>query len=381
LSFGDRLLGVVEAIYGSALDPAHWPDALERVAELLSSQHAHFFIADSRTMIPTLAAVGRSMPESLLREFHAYYQALDPRTEAGLRLPAGVFYPDFTLCDPVAFERSEFYNDFYRRCGSRWMAGAMLERTEHHTTGFAIVRTPHQGPFEPRDLRLLELLRPHLSQAARMHRRLVGQARQLAIDVAAFDRLAVGIVLLDPCGRVVRWNRAAQEIFSAGDGLHLGWKGFEASSRRADSALQKALAAATSVDPLPPQPAALAIERPSLERPYEVLIAPLFAETSPSFPSEAGILVLITAPGSASELPAQLLARLHGLTPAEARVAVALAAGRSLAEIAEASGYTREAARGHLKQIFQKTGTHRQAELVALLRDGALAYARDDESV
>ena len=376
----DSLLGAVEEIYGAALDPARWPDTLDRVASLTGSQHAHFFISDSRTLIPSLAAVGHAMPESLLHEFHGYYQALDPRTEAGLRLPAGVFYPDSALCDPAAFERSEFCNDFYRRCGSRWMAGAMLERTEICTSGFAIVRTPRQGPFEPRDLRLLERLRPHLTQAARIHQRLAGHAREAALDLAAFDQLEVGIVLLDRAARPVRWNRAADEILAARDGLGLGRQGLVAASRHADVLLQRALAAA-SIDARggrSPAPAALAIERPSLERPYEVLVAPLGALRSAD--PAAGILVLITDPATMSELPAALVARLHGLTPAEARVAVALAAGRSLAEIAQASGYTRDAARGHLKQIFQKTGTHRQAELVVLLRGGAVGSVRHDRS-
>lgn len=383
---GDGLLGVVEEIYGSALDPGRWPDALERVAELTGSQHAHFFIADSHTLIPFLAAVGHSMPADLLHEFHTYYQALDPRTETGLRLPAGVFYPDSRLCDPTAFERSEFYNDFYRRCGSRWMAGAMLERTDTCTSGFAVVRTPGQQRFERRDVRLLELLRPHLTQAARIHWRLAEQGRQVVLDLAAFDHLTLGIVLLDAWGRPIRWNRAASEILSAGDGLRLGLRGLKAASRRADAALQQALAAASTAarGERAGAPAALAIERPSLERPYEVLVAPLparsHADPLAHLENASGMLVLITDPAASPELPAALVARLHRLTPAEARVAVALSSGRSLTEIAEASGYTREAARGHLKQIFQKTGTHRQAELVVLLRGGALGSARHEEA-
>jgi DNA-binding CsgD family transcriptional regulator len=56
-----------------------------------------------------------------------------------------------------------------------------------------------------------------------------------------------------------------------------------------------------------------------------------------------------------------------GLTPAEAGLAEALAAGRSLHEYADAAHITCETARWRLKQVLAKTDTHCQAELVRLL--------------
>lgn len=56
-----------------------------------------------------------------------------------------------------------------------------------------------------------------------------------------------------------------------------------------------------------------------------------------------------------------------GLTRAEARLALALAAGRSLAEAAELFGRKLSTIRSQLQQIFAKTGASRQAELVVLL--------------
>ena len=52
------------------------------------------------------------------------------------------------------------------------------------------------------------------------------------------------------------------------------------------------------------------------------------------------------------------------LTPAQARLVVHLTAGHSLRSTANKLGVKYESARTYLKSIFQKTGTHRQAELV-----------------
>jgi DNA-binding CsgD family transcriptional regulator len=53
-----------------------------------------------------------------------------------------------------------------------------------------------------------------------------------------------------------------------------------------------------------------------------------------------------------------------GLSPAEARLAALLFAGASLRSCAQALSIKYETARSYLKSVFQKTGTHRQAELV-----------------
>jgi DNA-binding CsgD family transcriptional regulator len=56
-----------------------------------------------------------------------------------------------------------------------------------------------------------------------------------------------------------------------------------------------------------------------------------------------------------------------GLTPAEARLVLRLMAGDSLRAAANALGIQYETVRTHLKSIFQKTGTCRQAELVIVV--------------
>jgi DNA-binding CsgD family transcriptional regulator len=65
--------------------------------------------------------------------------------------------------------------------------------------------------------------------------------------------------------------------------------------------------------------------------------------------------------------PINLLKCHFGLTPAEARLALHLVAGETLRSADAKLGITYETARTHLKSIFSKTGTCRQAELVVVL--------------
>ena len=62
-----------------------------------------------------------------------------------------------------------------------------------------------------------------------------------------------------------------------------------------------------------------------------------------------------------------MLRQVFGLSAAEARLAAAIARGRTLDEISHVEGTSRETLRSQLKAIFSKTDTSRQAELVLLL--------------
>jgi DNA-binding CsgD family transcriptional regulator len=66
------------------------------------------------------------------------------------------------------------------------------------------------------------------------------------------------------------------------------------------------------------------------------------------------------------------LREAYGMTRAEARIGVLLAAGHSTSEIAATTGTTANAVKFHLKSIYARTGTHRQCGLVARILPGAL---------
>jgi DNA-binding CsgD family transcriptional regulator len=66
-------------------------------------------------------------------------------------------------------------------------------------------------------------------------------------------------------------------------------------------------------------------------------------------------------------LPTQAAGETLGLTPAEASIAEQLKAGRSVAQICQSLNIRETTVRTHLRHLFQKTQTRRQAELVAHL--------------
>jgi DNA-binding CsgD family transcriptional regulator len=133
--------------------------------------------------------------------------------------------------------------------------------------------------------------------------------------------------------------------------------------------LRRLVAQAAGADRPPAAGGALSVDRPSLKRPFQVLISPLRAETGwagPAWRVRVVLLLIIDperAPGSLEER----LRALFKLTPAEARVAREIATGENLVGIAETLGILTSTARTHLHRVFAKTETRRQAELVKLI--------------
>jgi DNA-binding CsgD family transcriptional regulator len=79
------------------------------------------------------------------------------------------------------------------------------------------------------------------------------------------------------------------------------------------------------------------------------------------------LCVFISDPEANRLVPAGRLEAAFDLTAAEARLAALLAAGDDLRSAAAKLRITYGTARARLAQIFQKTETRRQAELVRLL--------------
>ena len=75
----------------------------------------------------------------------------------------------------------------------------------------------------------------------------------------------------------------------------------------------------------------------------------------------------VAAPATDTQLHQHLL---HGLTPAEQRLASALCTGESLRRYADSRQLSIHTARNQLKSVFSKTGVRSQNELIVYLLRG-----------
>ena len=184
------------------------------------------------------------------------------------------------------------------------------------------------------------------------------------------DLAGLGIMLVDPHGQVLVLNRAARQILAANRGLSLRSGTLYASTPLATCRLRGLLqrAAAGCAEPGSEAVGKLSLAGPPQQRPLHLAVVGLDG----CEPRAHGALALVLLTYLERPIPPlnEVLQQIYGLTPAEARLASALAGGHALDDTAHRLGISRHTARSQLKQVFAKTGVRRQSELVFLLARG-----------
>lgn len=175
---------------------------------------------------------------------------------------------------------------------------------------------------------------------------------------ALLDRLAVGIVLLGPTGEVLKANAAARALCTLEANLSLG---SHLLCHQPGVDLRAMIDQALRGDAVNFAP--VTVPRNNGTRDVILLVGPL----SESQQHLARVIVLIVDPSQRNVAAPQLLERAFGLTPTEARIARSLAQGQRPEDIAREMGVSGTTVAFHLKNLFSKTETNRQSDLIALI--------------
>ncbi|MCV0396317.1 MAG: response regulator [Rhizobiaceae bacterium] len=235
---------------------------------------------------------------------------------------------------------------------------------------------------------LLATVAAHLRQVERVRQkvasdmdRLRGALAGLHDDVdpdtyrgiaGVLDHIALGVVLLDGECRLRFANRAAHELTADAYGLRIDDE-LRLSRAEHRQALHDAISeAATAKREGRDGVVCLRISRPSGRRDLLLVASPLAAPKTVEGPKPA-VIIFLADPERRPQLREEMLATWFGLTPTESQVALRIAEGARPGEIATALGVSETTIAYHMRNIFQKTDTHRQVELVALVLAGPMA--------
>ncbi len=185
------------------------------------------------------------------------------------------------------------------------------------------------------------------------------------IGLATLDHLALGVIVVDAGARVLLANNAGANLFAQKDGLLTGaHEVCRAANSRECQELHGLIKAAASADEVGLKEGTIALTRPSLRRPLCVAVTPLPQDQG----HDQGLAILFVSDPEDQKLPSDVaIARLFGLTGSESRLVRALTEGARLEDAASQTGVTHSTARTYLKQIFAKTGTNRQSDLIRLV--------------
>lgn len=364
----------IDRLYDAVGNEGSLTQALGRFRPFFDARSVTFLTAPQGDSQASIHVAACDVPPEALVEYHSHYFRHDEWVKAGWIkgvMHAGSVYRGSDLVPRRSLFQSYFWRDFLRRFNITDILGAIVD--EPSDTGPAALVTFHrtldQRPYEARMVGAVSKLAPHLRRAWHLHRRL---APEIAVGTTLSELLHamdVPMLFVSREGTVVERNMAATSILKTKSALlkiererllycdGRQWRPVAAELGRFENcslpvfelrAHDEASGTAATV---------------TLRRMHGAFTDRLIQHASAA--------VCTVSPVTTDKLHSAQ--QRFGLTDAELQVARLIARGRSAGAAAQELGVAVSTVRTHLSALFGKTGTQRQAELVALLLVGDVA--------
>ena len=364
----DELSALIGAIYDCALDRERWPNALDRVRTALDFANAVITLISHPSGVLLLNVSSGVEPYWQAKTIEYGAEAIEVwgGLEAILALPVDRPAVLSRLRNPADWADNRFALEWARPQGlvDTLAVPLTLDRTAVGSVAFG--RHESKGEIGNIEVEAARLLLPHLQRAVAIGRILEFRSLMNATVASALDALAAGVILVTADLGIVHANAAAQQMLAHGDPVRANRGRVSVRPSPVEAALAAAVRQAAD-DPASLGRRGLGLPLPANAAPGMIHVLPLrIGSLLPDVSSRAVAAIFVAVPEAPVCLPIEALAALYDLTSAEARVFNAIAAGHTRAEAARLLDIGEETVKTHLSHIFLKTGTRRQADLVAL---------------
>ncbi|HKI74410.1 MAG TPA: LuxR C-terminal-related transcriptional regulator [Pseudomonadales bacterium] len=347
----------LDLVYQAPFIESGWISALENVVELTGGCNCAFQIFEEQAgyASPIVTILARWDDQMMQRYDEVVGEHGDPRGRFALQHPGdGRILHDADYTSEAEMRRDPYFQDvlipFDHKYATMFVAKWWDDVDIRTGYGFALQRSPSQGPLTGEGLEILEALRPHMIRAARL-----GEM----IEASTIDTLSVTGLLQDhpfptfiinrKLG-VVTHNDAARQLMQSHHDvdIHAG----QISGRLAELVRERL---GFQAGDKPSDTVELSSGRFKLE---------IFPFISPLREGTGRLLVVMLKPITIPRRGPELLINKFHLTRSEATIAHALATRHSVSSYAEESGISVHTARSQIKSAMSKMGVRSQVELV-----------------
>ena len=362
---------ILASLYDAMLDETLWPATSALIDEACGLTGNGLMVGegpkdDVRALFIGLYARGQRR-EDLEREYLDTYHALDERVPRFRQLPASRLVHITDLYTAEELKTSPTYNELLRRAGMQDGLNVQLPGLDGSHIGWGLNDPVDSDGWGDSRIAMVQGLLPHIQQFVRVRQALVRAEARTTTVTALLDNPRIGVLELDRRGRILAANDRAQTILRRGDGL-VDRDGMLRARGRADQVRLERLVG----DALPASGAvavsgSMVLRRSPVVPPFAVHVKPVGIPHPDHGARHVAALVLIVEPGRQHRINPDLVATTLELTVAETQVAVWLAEGKSVRDIAKATGLSENTLYWHLQQIYQKKSISRQVDLVRLV--------------
>ena len=285
--------------------------------------------------------------------------------------PVGEVVHTEDVLPPAQYADHRFYREFWTPNNVRSFVGAKVAEDDRCVSCIGIMRALDLPPYCPEELQLAGRYFRQLAAAMRISK-FLDKVRSVAlVGYGLMESSERPMILIDQSMTIVAANTAARGFLHHEGTLLARDEVLRCAAPENERVLGDALNAVFGTSA---SEAARTSKRTAVrlrDRRSGDVMCSLWRlkpeETMGAFGASTLVLLTVAIPQGGFRADPVLLASMFDLTPAEARVALAILDGDDPTKIAQRSCLSVATIRSHLKSLFAKTNTHRQAELVHLL--------------
>jgi DNA-binding CsgD family transcriptional regulator len=359
---------LVSDIYDTVLDPSGWPGVLAGIAAYVGGPTAALFAKDAAAKTGSVYYDSGGIDDAFKRLYFEKYVKLDPATTAHYFMGIGDVGATDDLLAYADFVETRFYREWAVPQGLVDFITTVIDKSTTRATMLGVFRAASDGVADEGARGRLRLVSPHVRRAVLIGEALDRKTSEVAALGEMIDAVRSGMMLLAEHGRIVHANAAACELIAAGNVV----KQVEGRLRASDPEAARGLA--VLLDRCCENSASLGhggVALPLVDRSgtrYVASLLPLASGARRAASANLAAVAMLLVHRAELSVPAapEVIAKSFGLTPSELRVLLAVLEVGGVGEVAEALGIAESTVRFHLKRLFEKTGTHRQADLVKL---------------
>ena len=369
---------VVQKLYEAAAGSVAWNVALGGVHNALRVSATQFFVIEKASTRLELAENSEKSPSEAMFDYVRFGWSIDPHVAHAAALPVGELLQTAKVFLREQYKDHPYYREMWGPHNVREVLGAKVGENASHVAMFGVTRQYDLPPFTDADVDLMRRYTGHVVSALKIAKHLEHVQINAIAGHGLMQASGRPMILLDGTRGVLSLNDLAREMVERGEAFAI--RGGVLNCLRPESrrVLEGAMcdlgADRQDVGPDGSRNRLGVRLRRNDGTPLLCSLWDLRPESTMSaFGSQRAVLLTMVHPPQGTRVDPIWLGSFFDLSPAEVRVASGLMRGETLHDIADFLHVTIETVRSQVKSICAKTGTNRQADLVAvLLRASAL---------
>ena len=363
----------LRAVLGeAAFDDSRWPEAARLIEDVCGTKGSTLVFGQRYPDDSTQVFLARFFHRGERRqdwegEYYRVYHPVDERAPRIGRAPAGRIFHVSELYTEAERKTSPTYNEAMLHGQNQNGLNVRLDGPGGSNIIWAFADPTARRGWESGQIERVESLLPHLRRYVLMRAALADAGVLGATLESLLDTGRLAVIQLDHRKRIVETNDRARQMLLEQDGIADRAASLQAAVPGDNARLQELLAQALPAAGGQGQSGSMTLRRPSLLPRLILHVTPVTNRETGYRSQRVAALVLVVDPMDRLRIDPALVQSVLGLSPTETEIAVLLAQGRTLRQIAHMTGRGYNTVRTHLTHTFSKLGVSRQFEVAQLV--------------